>query len=600
MSNGSEADSGRPAGDPVNSGREDGTDAREAGSTIRGIPVSPGVVHGPVMLFGDILDEVETRVIQPSEVDAEIERLREAIRLVKEELARDAERISGQLGQSEADIFLVHTMILEDKKLVEEIEERIRTELINADAVVAQEMKRVSGVLRASDDAYLMDRSYDVTDIGKRVIERMLGVWAHCPLTHPMIIVARELRASDTVSMDRGRVLGFVTEMGGRQAHAAILARSLGVPAIVGAHGIVDRVRSGDTLAVDGSTGEVLINPSTDVLARYMQKQEQEALDWAALAPYREAVTRTADGTRIELMANISTPEESVAATALAVDGVGLFRTEIPFIEAGFYLSEDAQYAVYRKAVEGVGRGPLTIRTLDVGGDKFIGRENPLAEHNPHLGYRSIRVSLDHPDVFLEQLRAILRAGAHGEVRLLLPMVSGMGELRAARDLLDQARASLAKDGVPHAPNVPVGVMIEIPSAVMVADRLAAESDFLSIGTNDLVQYALAVDRGNTYVDHLYRPYDPAVLALIDRTVRAARDAGKPVAVCGEMAGVTEYIPLLLGLGVREFSVAMSRILFARRAIALTDLAEAEALAARALGASTAAEVALELGIKGA
>jgi len=566
---------------------------------VTGIPVSPGVVHGPAMLFGDILDEVETRSIQPNQVEFEIKRFRDAVELVKQELARDAERISGELGSSEADIFLVHTMILEDRKLVETIEERIREDLLNADAVVASEMKRVSGVLRGSDDSYLRDRAYDVTDIGKRVIERMLGVWAHCPLTHPMVIVTRELRASDAVSMDRGRVLGFVTELGGRQSHAAILARSLGVPAIVGARGIVDRIRSGDTIVVDGSTGEVLVNPPEEAIRGFAKKREREALEWAELSPYLDAATTTADGERIVLMANISTPDEAAEAASLSADGVGLFRTEMPFIASGSYLSEDEQFEIYRAAAEGIGGRPLTIRTLDIGGDKFVGTENPLSEHNPHLGYRSIRVSLNRPETFSEQLRAILRAGAHGNVRLLLPMVSGVGELRAARDLLDKAKESLRSEGVTFCENVPVGVMIEIPSAVMVADRLAAESDFLSIGTNDLVQYALAVDRGNTYVDHLYRPYDPAVLALIERTVVAAREADTPVSVCGEMAGVTAYIPLLLGLGVRELSVAMSRILFARRAIALTDLAQAKELARDALEAVTASEVAELIGIEG-
>ncbi|MCD4690651.1 phosphoenolpyruvate--protein phosphotransferase [bacterium] len=565
--------------------------------TIHGIPASPGVIVGPALLFGDILDEVEARSIEPEQVDAEIKRFRDAAALVKEELARDAEHMSGELGQSEADIFLVHAMILEDRKLVEAIEERIRTDLVNADTVVAGEMKRVSSVLLRSDDSYFRDRAYDIIDIGKRVIERMLGVWAHCPLTHPMIIVTRELRASDTVSMDRGRVLGFVTEMGGRQAHAAILARSLGVPAVVGAHGVVDRVRSGDMVVVDGTTGEVLINPSARVIRGFERKQEQEALDWAGLSPLRDAPTRSADGTAIKLMANISSAEESAEAADLSIDGIGLFRTEMPFMAAGLFLSEEEQYRIYRSAAEAMGDHPLTIRTLDIGGDKFVGRENPFEEHNPHLGYRSIRISLDRPEMFLEQLRAILRAGEHGDVRVLWPMISGVEELRTAQELLEQAKASLRAGGTPFRDDMPVGVMIEIPSAVMVADRLAAESDFLSIGTNDLVQYALAVDRSNTYVDHLYRPHDPAVLALIRRTVDCARDAGKPISVCGEMAGATEYIPLLIGLGVRELSVAMSRVLFIRRTIAQTDIGEAEALAAEALAASTATEVAALIGL---
>ncbi len=567
-------------------------------ATLRGIPASPGIVIGPAFLFGDILSEVETRRIRPSEVKAEIARMDDAVELVKKELTSDAERISSELGDSEAAIFLVHAMILEDAKVLEAIRDKIRTDLLNAESAVAAEMKRMSSIFMASDDSYLRDRSYDITDIGKRVIERMLGVWAHCPLTHPMVVVANELRASDTVSMDKGRVLGFVTEHGGREAHAAILSRALGVPAVVGVPSITELVMSGDTVIVDGNTGDILVNPSREMLAHYSTKQEEEAVAWAALTSFVEKSTRTSDGVHVKLMANISSVEEARDAARVNVDGVGLFRTEMLFMSEGIGITENEQYEVYRSVAEIMRDRPVTIRTLDIGGDKFVGPENPFHEHNPHLGYRSIRVSLDNPEFFEKQMRAILRAGLHGDVRILWPMISCVDELRAAKSCLEGAKRTLVEDGVAFREDVPVGAMIEIPSAVMVADRLAAESDFMSIGTNDLVQYTLAVDRGNVQIDHLYRPHDPAVLALIQRTVESGLAADVPVAVCGEMAGTASYIPLLLGLGVREISVATSRVLHARRSVCETDSSEARELAERVISAATVAEAGEILGIQ--
>ncbi len=575
--------------------RSDG--ARATAAALRGIPASPGVVIGPAFLFGDILGEVEAKRIEPSEVETEIARLDDAVELVKKELTLDAERISSELGDSEAGIFLVHAMILEDVRFLDTIRDRIRTDLVNAESVIAAEMTHMSSVLMASDDSYLRDRSYDITDIGKRVIERMLGVWAHCPLTHPMIVVANELRASDTVSMDRGRVLGFVTEHGGREAHAAILSRALGVPAVVGVPSITGLVRSGELLIVDGSTGDVFVNPPPEMLARYSTKREEEAVAWAALAPFVEKPTSTSDGVCVKLMANISSVEEARDAAAVNVDGIGLFRTEMLFMAEGLGISEDEQYEVYRSVAEIMGTRPVTIRTLDIGGDKFVGSENPLQEHNPHLGYRSIRISLDNPELFTRQMRAILRAGLHGNVRVLWPMISCVDELRAAKTCLEDAKRALREGGVEFLEDVPIGAMIEIPSAVMVADRLAAESDFMSIGTNDLIQYTLAVDRGNVQVDHLYRPHDPAVLALIRRTVESGLAADVPVAVCGEMAGTVSYIPLLLGLGVRELSATPSRILLARRSVCETDSREAGELAERVMSAATVAEAGEILGI---
>ena len=567
---------------------------------IRAIPVSAGVAVGPAFVFGDIFDEVETRRIQPTDTDSEKARFEEAVDLVKAELGVDAERISHELGQDKADVFLVHSMILEDTTVLEAIRRRIDDDLVNAETAVALEMKRLSGVLARSDDEYLRDRSYDISDIGRRVVERMLGVWAHCPLMQPMVVVARELRASDTVTMDKGRILGFVTEFGGKETHAAILARSLDVPAVVGAQGVVERIRTGDTVVVDGDSGTVLLDPSASVVEEYQRKRE--VAQWAAaeLESLIDLPAVTLDGSTVALLANIGSVEEARAAARLGADGVGLFRTEFVFMAAATFLSEDEQYEIYRAATEATGGKPTTIRTLDIGGDKFVGPDNPLREHNPYLGYRSIRVLLDRPELFSKQMRAILRAGAHGDVRMMWPMIASVEELRAAKAILSDAASALRAEGTAFREDMPVGVMIEIPSAALMADRLSAECDFLSIGTNDLVQYTLAVDRGNVYVDHLYRPHDPAVLSLIARAVEGARQTGTPIALCGEMGGETPYVPLLLGLGLRELSVSTTRLLPAKNAIRATDCAGATELAVSAVSASTAADVEALLGLSAA
>lgn len=567
------------------------------GKVVRGVPASTGVVVGDAYVYGDILDEVEPRAIAASEVESEIERFRTAVGLVRGELARDAKRISDDLGQAEADVFLVHSMILEDRSVLEAIEGRIRRDLLNAEAVVAGEMKRMSKVLASSDDAYLKDRAYDITDIGKRVIERMLGVWAHCPLRHPMIVVAKELRASDTVTMDRGRILAFVTEYGGKETHAAILARSLGVPAIVGAREILDKVETGDRLVVDGGAGVAFINPPEEILERYRRKYEEAARETADLGGLVHEPSVTMDGERVTLMANIGSVDEAREAAATGAEGIGLFRTELLFMAARSFLEEEEQYRTYREVAEIMEGRPVTIRTLDIGGDKFVGAENPYEEHNPYLGYRSIRLLLDRPDIFLPQIRAILRAGLHGDVRMLLPMVSSVEEVRAAKAMMAEAAAALREEGVAFDEEVPVGVMVEIPSAAMIAKRLATESDFLSIGTNDLVQYALAVDRGNILVDHLYTPHHPAVLALIAATIEGARAAGRPVAICGEMGAMPPYVPLLLGMGLRSLSVAVGRMLLTKRSIRAVDLASAREIAERALAAGTTKEVADAIGL---
>jgi len=388
-----------------------------------------------------------------------------------------------------------------------------------------------------------------------------------------------------------------VTELGGKESHAAILSRSLGVPAVVGVRGVLERVRTGDLVVVDGDEGAAIIDPPPALVERYRNRRETDARGNAALTALTDLPAVTTDGVRVGLMCNIGSVEEAREAAALNADGVGLFRTETVFMAAWEFLDEEEQYRVYRAAVEAMSGRPVTIRTLDVGGDKFVGPENPLREHNPNLGYRSTRVMLNRPEVFIAQMKAILRAGAHGDARVLWPMICTLEELRAANGMLGRAKDLLREEGVPFREDTPAGVMIEIPSAAIMADRLAAECDFLSVGTNDLVQYTLAVDRGNPYVDYLFRPHDPAVLALIERAVEGAASAGRPLALCGEMGGEPAYVPLLLGLGVRELSVAPTRLRLVKKAIRETDGSRARKLATRAAAADAAGEVEELLGL---
>jgi phosphotransferase system enzyme I (PtsI) len=366
---------------------------------------------------------------------------------------------------------------------------------------------------------------------------------------------------------------------------------------MAGVEGILDKVRTGEFIALDGAHGVAVVDPSADTRARYERMREEEIRERHELAAVLALPSVTRDGTEIVLMSNIASGDEARQAAELGSDGIGLLRSEMIFMSANLFLDEDAQFKAYREAVEPMAGRPVTIRTLDVGGDKFVGPENPLREHNPNLGYRSTRVLLDRPDLLLTQFRAILRASSYGTVRILLPMISSVEELRQALGRLDEAKSELRLKAVAFDENIEIGVMIEIPSAAMVADRLARECDFLSIGTNDLVQYTLAVDRGSSYVSRLYKPHDPSVLALIALAVEGAASAGKPISLCGEMAGTPAYVPLLIGLGLREFSVSNGRLPGTKKAIRDVDLDTAISLANEAVAASTAGDVAALLGL---
>ena len=425
---------------------------------------------------------------------------------------------------------------------------------------------------RKMDDPYLRDRGADLRDIGRRVIQKLMPPqqtpW---DLKEPVILVSPELAPSDTVRLDREKVLAFATESGGKDSHAAILARSLGIPAVLGIEGLLSKVNKGDTLIVDGDTGIVLIRPPVELIQNYQDLQKKRELYQTDLYKLVSLPSNTLDGREIRLWANIGGLTDLEYSLRFGAYGIGLFRTELPFLVWRRFLSEDEQFSLYHNVVTGAAGREVTIRTLDFGGDKFFEDGKSQKEKNPFLGYRSIRVFLKEKDLFKQQLRAILRASACGPVKVLFPMISSVEEIRQIRDLFELTKGELRKEGIPFDEGIPFGIMIEIPSAAILADQLAKEVDFFSIGTNDLVQYTLAVDRNNDLVNHIYKPLNPAVLRLIQKVVQVANQTGKPVTLCGEMAGTPAYIPLLVGIGLTDLSMNPSSLLEAKKIIRNTE-----------------------------
>jgi phosphotransferase system enzyme I (PtsI) len=536
-----------------------------------GIAASPGVSHGQVFRFlhGNI--EVPKYEVKEADQDSEIARFEDALAQTKNQITKIRGDVAENLGEKEAGIFDAHLMVLEDKAVIDDVVSEIRKSGDNVELCLHRVTQRYIDYFSQLEDEYLSERSSDLKDISKRLLGNLVGATAAGTafLDEPRILVSEDLSPSDTASLDGDKILGIATDAGGRTSHAVIMARSSGVPAVVGLRQMTEQLSEGDTLLIDGFEGIAIVNPSETTLFRYgkvglSRKRMKDLLEEETSFP---ALTK--DGEKVVFLANADSSEEVRKAKKHGCEGVGLFRTESLFLRKNQIPSEDEQYDEYRQIVEAANPLPITIRTLDLGGDKIldsIGREK---EENPFMGFRAIRYCLRHPDVFLDQLRAILRASAHGAVKIMFPMVSGVGELVRAKEFLLTAKRQLKEKKIKFDDKIEVGCMIETPSAVMICDMLATEVDFFSVGTNDLVQYLLAVDRINNEIAYLYEPHHPAVIRSLKRVFEIGEECGVEVTVCGEIAGDPHFLPLLLALGVNSLSAASPMLpelkFFARR-----------------------------------
>ncbi len=560
---------------------------------FHGTGASPGIVIGEARVADRSRVSVVEVAIAPEEIPSEIERFKKALEEAKAELKGLKEEIAETRGLEHLYVIDTHLLILEDGMLISETTNYIEHEKINAEAALKRTLKKFKEFFAGIEDEYLRERSGDIETVVERVLRNMVGK-RHEPFFESegrVIIVAHDLSPADILQIDKKKVIGFVTDLGGKTSHTAILSRSLEIPAVVGLERITSEVSNGDPLIVDGRNGLVILNPDEETFRDYLQDKQYYEYRERELLKLRDLPAETVDGYRIRLKGNVEFVEEIPSIKKHGGEGVGLYRTEMMFINRRCLPDEEEQFRIYAEAARQMAPYPVTIRTLDVGGDKFVHDLNLDDELNPALGVRAIRLSLRQPEIFKAQLRAILRAGAFGKVRIFFPMISGVAEIREVKALLEESKKELREASIPFDENVKIGIMIETPSAVIIADFLAREVDFFSVGTNDLIQYSLAIDRTNEHLSHLYEPLHPAVLRSLKMIADAAHAAGINVCICGEMAGEPAYLPILLGLGYDELSMNAVSIPKVKKVLRRCSKREAEALAGQALKFSTAAEV---------
>ncbi|MGA1237720.1 MAG: phosphoenolpyruvate--protein phosphotransferase [Limisphaerales bacterium] len=563
-------------------------------TTLQGIPVSGGVCRGRILVLGQTYDSLPQNPLQPVDENKELKRLEEAIVLTRQQLLDIQHRVALSMGADESGIFEAHLLVLEDPVLMAEVNRLICEKQSPAETAFHQVAQRYMDGLGRIEDEYLRERVADMRDVTNRVLANLTGRAAASDIPHlsePCIIVSYDLSPSTTAMLDRQMVLGFATDIGGRTSHTAIMARSLQIPAIVGLRDASRQLRTGQHVLLDGFHGLLIINPSDQTLFQYGQLQQRHVDFAQKLVTIRDESAITLDGQHITLSANLERSTDLDSVRASGAEGVGLLRTEFLYLNRETLPSEDEQYEVYRAVADAAHPQQVVIRTLDLGGDKFLSHLQIPQEMNPFLGWRAIRYCLQETEVFRSQLRAICRASAAGNVKMMYPMISGLHELVQANNLLRQYQAELQTENIPFDPNMEVGAMIEVPSAVLVADDLAQHAKFFSIGTNDLIQYALAVDRLNEKITHLYEPTHPAILRLIRMTVEAAQRNNIWVGVCGEMAGDPVLVPLLLGLGINELSTAIGGLPQVKFLIRRLKMSEARELAEFALQCNSAAEI---------
>jgi phosphotransferase system enzyme I (PtsI) len=560
----------------------------------RGIAVSDGVCRGKIHLLHRARHVIARREISADEVAGETGRFEKSLVQTRQQILEVQRKVVENLGAKEADIFEAHLLMLEDLALVGEAIRLIKEEKVNAEYAFHSVAERYTEALLAANDEYLRERASDMHDLASRVLDNLLEVKDQFDLRHltePCILVSHDLSPSTTAQLDKKFVLGFATDIGGQTSHTAIMARSLGIPAVVGLQTTSQELENGDYALLDGYNGTIVVNPTDQTLFEYGQLLQRRASLEEKLREIQRQPAVTLDGKFIHLSANIEDPTDTEAVLTRGAEGVGLFRTEYLFINRESLPTEEEQYQSYRKVATALKPNPVIIRTLDLGGDKFASHLQLAQEMNPFLGWRAIRFCLAQPELFRAQLRAILRASAEGNVKMMYPMISGLDELKQANVIVEKCKAELRTEGVPFDEKMDIGVMIEIPSAALIADALAAQSKFFSIGSNDLIQYTLAADRTNEKVSHLYEPTHPAIIRLIKMTIDAAHRHGIWVGVCGEVAGDPVLAPLLIGLGVDELSAAPPVVAQVKYMIRRLKLDEAQALAEFALKTELPSEI---------
>lgn len=560
---------------------------------LRGIPVSPGVVVGKAyVLHSEDSFNLTPRQVTLDEISKEIARFEDALTQTRAEILGIRKKISNQIGRESSDIFNAHLMILEDRTMIEDVIALIKEQKVNCEYAFVTVIQRYFQVFANIDDEYLKERISDIKDIGKRLLRNLYGnERGNINLHENQIIVAHDLSPSDTATMDKNKVLGFVAEIGGPTSHMAILSRSMEIPAIVGMDGVTSKVQNGDTIIVDGTMGILVVNPDGATIEEYRQKGYRITQQTSELDKLRDLPAETLDGKKIKLVANIEFHDEIPSVHSHGAQGIGLYRTEYFYMNRTDLPTEDEQYRAYKQVAERMNPSPVVIRTLDLGGDKFLSSLEVPHEMNPFLGWRAIRFCLTRVDIFKVQIRAILRASAHGQLKVMYPMISNVTELQKANAILEDCRRELKTEGKPFDSKMEIGAMIEIPSAAIISHILAKEVDFFSIGTNDLIQYALAIDRVNEKIAYLYEPTHPAILKLIQQVVKSGHDQGKWVACCGEMSGDPAIAVLLMGLEIDEISTSPFILPKVKRAIRSIKFSEAKKIAAKALDFYTGEEV---------
>ncbi len=558
---------------------------------LNGIGVSPGIAIGKAYLLSNNVGPIEKKEIGKEKVEFEVKRLKRSFSQTEKEIKEIKEKVKREVSPEEAEIFNLHILILHDKKFIEDIIKKIKEERINAESALSEVSRHYTRTFSRIEDDYLREKEVDIRDVCRRIIRNLLGIKKGKDLKEKVILIAPDLSPCETASLQKKFVLGFATEMGSKTSHTAIMGRALQIPVVLGVKNLCSQVKTGDAIILDGTNGKVIVEPDKDSLKKSKSEKRSFLISQRELTSLKKIRTSTTDGKRIKLLANIELPREVEIAFSFGAEGIGLFRTEFFYINRTNLPSEEEQFRTYRTVAKKMYPEEIVVRTLDLGGDKFASALNMPAELNPNLGCRAIRFCLSRPDIFRVQLRAILRASDMGNLKIMYPLISGIEELKSANQILEEVKKELLSEKKKFNEDIEVGIMIEVPSAALTADILAQESDFFSIGTNDLIQYAIAVDRTNENTAYLYEPTHPGIIRLLKNIIDAGHKKGIKVSVCGEVASDPYFALLLLGLGVDDLSMAPLAIPYVKKTLISSSYQKAKKIARKSLTFDTGKEV---------